>query len=394
MTPAPRARCPRPRHGAPSQTRPRPTRRSRLSSRSTRCCETPSPDEGLERIDAVGVPFDPTVHDAVGHMPPARARRDGPRTPRHRRKDAPGAGPRHTSKPAKAAKAAADSGPPWPGHARRVPDEVEGLRPAMVLVGTGSAMAPQRDWYTTDYYKVLGVSDDRDRQGAAPRLQKARQAVPPGLQPRLRRALQGGLAAYDVLGDADKRKEYDEVRRLGPLSNLGGFGGGGGGQRRLQLPHRRPVGHLRRALRRAPGAGGAPRPGTGPRRGRDLEAELHLSFQEAVDGVVTTVNVTSGTRCSTCGGSGSRPGSSPVMCPRCGGLGVLNDNQGMFSLSSPCPECQGRGTGRRPRARAATGPASSSASARSRSASRPGSRTASASGSKAAAAGGQRRSDR
>ncbi|HXY44523.1 MAG TPA: DnaJ C-terminal domain-containing protein, partial [Acidimicrobiales bacterium] len=45
-----------------------------------------------------------------------------------------------------------------------------------------------------------------------------------------------------------------------------------------------------------------------------------------------------------CAGSGSRPGTAPVVCQRCGGLGVLNDNQGMFSLSSPCPDCQGRGT--------------------------------------------------
>jgi molecular chaperone DnaJ len=59
---------------------------------------------------------------------------------------------------------------------------------------------------------------------------------------------------------------------------------------------------------------------------------------------VTTVNVATWASCATCGGSGSRPGTMPVVCPRCGGAGVINDNQGLFSLSTPCPECGGRGT--------------------------------------------------
>ncbi|MGH9294371.1 MAG: DnaJ C-terminal domain-containing protein, partial [Acidimicrobiales bacterium] len=76
----------------------------------------------------------------------------------------------------------------------------------------------------------------------------------------------------------------------------------------------------------------------------DVETELHLSFSDAVDGVVTSVNVVTGAICHTCGGSGSRPGGKPpVTCDRCGGTGVINDNQGFFSLASPCPECRGRG---------------------------------------------------
>ena len=59
---------------------------------------------------------------------------------------------------------------------------------------------------------------------------------------------------------------------------------------------------------------------------------------------MTTVNVSTPIPCATCGGSGSKPGTMPVVCPRCGGAGVINDNQGLFSLSTPCPECRGRGT--------------------------------------------------
>jgi molecular chaperone DnaJ len=208
-------------------------------------------------------------------------------------------------------------------------------------------MAPQRDWYTTDYYKTLGVSDKATDKELRRAYRKLAKEFHPDSHPGSEERFKAVSAAYDVLGDPEKRKEYDEVRRLGPLSGLGGFGGGGGGGEgnfNFRLDDLSDIfgGLFGRAGRGSASARAAS--GSGPRRGHDLEAELHLSFQEAVDGAVTAVNVTSGTRCSTCGGSGSRPGTAPVICPRCNGLGVLNDNQGMFSLSSPCPDCQGRGT--------------------------------------------------
>ena len=82
----------------------------------------------------------------------------------------------------------------------------------------------------------------------------------------------------------------------------------------------------------------------GPQRGADMEAALHLSFQDAVHGVTTSVNVPQDVRCSNCRGSGAAPGTSTHICPRCGGTGSLNDNQGLFSLSTVCPDCVGRGT--------------------------------------------------
>jgi molecular chaperone DnaJ len=83
---------------------------------------------------------------------------------------------------------------------------------------------------------------------------------------------------------------------------------------------------------------------TGPQRGADVEAELHLTFEDAVRGVTTSVNLTTDVRCHTCGGSGSAPGTRPDPCPRCGGTGSLQDDQGLFSLSQICPQCSGRGT--------------------------------------------------
>jgi molecular chaperone DnaJ len=82
---------------------------------------------------------------------------------------------------------------------------------------------------------------------------------------------------------------------------------------------------------------------TGPRKGDDLDAELHLSFDDAVNGVETTVNVTSDAACTNCGGTGAAPGTSPVICSTCGGRGVRDENQGLFSFSQPCRDCKGTG---------------------------------------------------
>ena len=71
---------------------------------------------------------------------------------------------------------------------------------------------------------------------------------------------------------------------------------------------------------------------------------MHLSFLDAVNGVTTSVNVTSDVACSTCRGSGAAPGTAPTTCSQCGGRGVLDDNQGFFSFSRTCPRCAGRGS--------------------------------------------------
>ena len=201
-------------------------------------------------------------------------------------------------------------------------------------------MAPQREWFEKDYYKELGVSDTSTEKDITRAYRKLAKQFHPDANPGAEDKFKAVQAAYDVLGDAAKRKEYDEVRRLGPVG-AGGFRPFDGSFRVDDL------GDLFGGLfNRARGRSGASQPGTqatGPRRGEDLETQLHLSFLDAVNGMTATVNVTSDAVCSGCHGTGAAPGTSPVICPNCGGRGVTDDNQGFFSFSQPCGGCAGSG---------------------------------------------------
>ncbi|HLM64324.1 MAG TPA: molecular chaperone DnaJ [Acidimicrobiales bacterium] len=217
-------------------------------------------------------------------------------------------------------------------------------------------MAAQREWFEKDYYRILGVSDTATQKEIKSAYRKLSRKYHPDANPGESAAeerFKEVSAAYDVVGDSDKRKEYDEVRRLGPVAG-GGFGGGGfpggagfpggtsGGDGGFRFEDLGDVlgGLFGRGRNRA-GGGGAR--GQGPHRGQDLEASLHMSFEDAARGLTTTIHLTSEATCSTCHGTGARPGTTPHTCPRCEGRGVLDDNQGFFSFSQPCPQCAGRG---------------------------------------------------
>jgi molecular chaperone DnaJ len=203
-------------------------------------------------------------------------------------------------------------------------------------------VAPQREWFEKDYYGTLGVASTATAKEITSAYRKLAKKNHPDANPGKEEAFKEISAAYDVLGDPERRKEYDEVRAMGPMAGgfPGGFGGGGGTTFRVD-----DVGDLGDIFgglfgrgRRGGGATG------GPQRGADVEAELHLSFEDAVKGITTSVNVTTDVRCHTCHGSGAAPGTQPMTCPQCGGTGSLQDNQGLFSLSQICPRCSGRGT--------------------------------------------------
>ena len=199
-------------------------------------------------------------------------------------------------------------------------------------------MAAQREWYEKDYYKVLGVAEDASAKDITKAYRKLARELHPDANPGNDAAesrFKEVSAAYDVLGDDKKRGEYDEVRRLGPIGAPGGSGGftfnpGEAGMSDL-------FANLFGGGRRRGGGG------VGPQRGADIEASLTLDFADAAHGITTVLFLTADAQCSTCHGSGARPGTAPTTCTTCGGRGVVDDNQGFFSFSSPCRTCQGSG---------------------------------------------------
>jgi molecular chaperone DnaJ len=201
---------------------------------------------------------------------------------------------------------------------------------------------PQHDWLEKDFYKILGVSADASEKDLTRAYRKLARKYHPDANPddpQSEDRFKEISEAYDVLGDPTRRKEYDDVRRLGP-TGFGPFGGRpGSGNGGFTFD----TGDLSDLLGGVFGGRRRGSPGMAPRRGDDLEADLHLSFDEAVEGVTTGIHLTSETACGTCRGSGAAPGTTPQTCPRCQGRGVIDDNQGFFSFSQPCDQCGGRG---------------------------------------------------
>lgn len=214
---------------------------------------------------------------------------------------------------------------------------------------------PQREWFEKDYYAVLGVPSDASDKDIGRAYRKLAKQYHPDANAGDKDAeerFKEISAAHDVLGDAGKRKEYDQVREMvasgvGP----GGFGspfGGPGGFQNVRFEDVGDVGGLGDLLGNLFGGRGSrgarARGPVGPQRGQDLETELHLEFLDAVHGVTTSVSITSEAPCSVCGGSGAKPGTLPETCGTCGGSGAVAVDQGPFSFSQVCPTCSGRGT--------------------------------------------------
>jgi molecular chaperone DnaJ len=188
--------------------------------------------------------------------------------------------------------------------------------------------------YEKDYYAALGVSKD----ATAAEIKKAYRTLARDLHPDKggdEKRFKEVSEAYAVLSDEKKRAEYDEARAL---FGSGGFRGRGpGGFSMGDMFGGTNLGDLFGGMF---GNGARTR---GPRRGGDVETEVTLDFAEAVNGVTVPLRLASPHACTTCRGSGAKPGTTPRTCATCGGTGAVSRNQGPFSLSEPCRDCRGRG---------------------------------------------------
>jgi molecular chaperone DnaJ len=195
----------------------------------------------------------------------------------------------------------------------------------------------------TDPYKTLGV----DKKASDEEIKKAYRKLARQYHPDTNhgdktaeerfKEVQG---AYAILSDPEKRKEYDSGGGIfgggfpGGAPGGGGFGTGGGFGGFGDILSDLFGGAAGRA------GGRAPR----PEQGRDLETEVHISFQQAVEGAQIPVSVPLSAPCPTCRGTGAKPGTQPTICSRCNGRGVEAESQGLFSISQPCRQCGGTGT--------------------------------------------------
>ncbi len=222
-----------------------------------------------------------------------------------------------------------------------------------------------KDWLEKDFYSVLGVPKSASTDEIKKAYRKLARDLHPDRNPGNREAeekFKAASEAYDVLSDDKKRKEYDEMRSLfgsgafrrgarsgggqfDPSDLFGGFSGAGAttgaaGDRRFGGAGFSDI-FSSIFSGGGPGGGAARR---GPRRGRDVETEVTLDFVQAVRGTTLPLTLRSAGECDTCHGNGAKPGTSPRTCPHCQGTGLISRNQGSFSFSEPCRECQGAGT--------------------------------------------------
>lgn len=199
-----------------------------------------------------------------------------------------------------------------------------------------------------DYYEVLGVSKDADDAAIKKAYRALAKKYHPDMNPgdaEAEKKFKEASEAYAVLSDAEKRRQYDQFGHAafeGGAGGAGGFGGfdfngadfgdifgdifgdlfGGGGRR-----------------------GG--RANNGPMKGANIRKSIRITFEEAVFGCKKELEVILKDPCTTCGGTGAKPGTSPETCPKCGGKGqVVYTSQSFFGTVQnvqTCPNCDGSG---------------------------------------------------
>jgi len=191
-----------------------------------------------------------------------------------------------------------------------------------------------------DFYKILGVS----RDASDDEIKRAYRKLAQELHPDKHAGDKGKEdsfklinEAYETLKDPQKKAHYD---RFGAATGAGFGGGGGGPEAGFGADFQDIFNDVFSDF--FGGGGGRRRPG--PERGADLRFDLEITFEESAFGTEKTVRVPRTVACNTCGGSGAKPGTTPVACSTCRGAGQVRFQQGFFSVARTCPSCHGAGS--------------------------------------------------
>ena len=187
-----------------------------------------------------------------------------------------------------------------------------------------------------DYYEVLGIGRDASDQEIKSAYRKLALKYHPDKNPGSKEAeerFKEAAEAYSVLSDADKRARYD---RFGHGGMQGGFGG-------FDPATFSDFGDILGDFFGLGDLFGGSRRHSGPERGADLRYDLKVSFRDAAFGIKTKIKIPRNETCAACGGRGAAKGKGPVTCPNCQGMGQVRYQQGFFSISRTCGQCNGEG---------------------------------------------------
>ena len=201
-----------------------------------------------------------------------------------------------------------------------------------------------------DYYEVLGVSKDASADEIKKAFRKAAVKHHPDKEGGDETKFKEINEAYEVLKDAQKRQRYDQFGHAGVGGNGGGYSGnpfeGFGGFQGQNVHFDFGDGGLGDIFSQFFG-GGAGQQQRGPKRGRDVETTINLTFEEAVFGIERTLELDMDDECSHCHGTTVEPGSSMKTCPTCKGAGqqqrVMNTIFGPVQQAVVCDTCHGAG---------------------------------------------------
>jgi molecular chaperone DnaJ len=195
-----------------------------------------------------------------------------------------------------------------------------------------------------DYYKTLGVDKKATAEDIKKAYRKLARRYHPDRNPDDKQAearFKEISQAHDVLGDPEKRKQYDSGS--GPFTTGAGPAGGFGGFGNFDFDAS-SMGDILSNLFGGSASGRRVRTKPRAEKGADLEAQVSITFDQAVAGAQVPLQVPMHEACPTCRGTGAKPGTTPSVCPRCEGRGIETQGQGMFSISQPCSLCGGAGT--------------------------------------------------